>query len=81
MLVREEVAVLRTGEDNLSFSFLGNETNTSLWPGGVPSDGSPIVVENFPLLPLTIVCYIYAAAGILVAVGCLVFNFVFRTRK
>ena len=78
MLVREEVALIG---DQRNFSFLDGESNTSLWPGGVPRDGSTIVVENFPRLSLTILCYIYATAGIIVAIGCTVFNLVFRNRK
>ena len=82
MLVREKVAViLETGEGELNFSFLGGESNTSLWPGGVPRDGSPIVLENFPLLSLTILCYIYATAGIVFAIICLIFNVIFRNEK
>ena len=82
MLTREKVAlIVRTGEGNLNFSFLDSESNTSLWPSGVPSDGSPIVVENFPLLPLTIICYIYATAGIVFAIICLIFNVIFRNAK
>jgi len=82
MLTKENVAViLGTEEDKLNFSFVGHETNTSLWLGGVPSDGSPIVVKNFPLLPLTIICYIYATVGIVFAIICLVFNIIFRNAK
>ena len=78
VLVREEVALIG---DQRNFSFLDGESNTSLWPGGVPRDGSTIVVENFPRLSLTIICYIYATAGIVFAILCLVFNLVFRNRK
>ena len=77
MLVREEVALIG---DQRNFSFLDGESNTSLW-GRLPRDGSTIVVENFPRLSLTILCYIYATAGIIVAIGCTVFNLVFRNRK
>ena len=78
VLVREEVALIG---DQRNFSFLDGESNTSLWPRGVPLDGSIIVVENFPRLSLTIICYIYATAGIVFAILCLVFNLVFRNRK
>ena len=81
VLVREEVALIGDQEGNRSFRFLDGENNTTLWPGGVPLDGSPITVINFPRLSLTIICYIYAAAGIIVAIGCFVFNLVFRNRK
>ena len=61
---------LREGEDELS-----------LWPGGVPSDGTPETVENYPLLPLMVVCYTAATAGILFAIVCLIFNVVFKNKK
>ena len=77
VLVREEVALIG---DQRNFSFLDGESNTSLWPR-VPRDGSTIVVENFPRLSLTIICYIYATAGIVFAIICLVFNLVFRKEK
>ena len=81
MLVRKEVALIGDLEGNRNFTFLDGENNTSLWSGRVPRDESTITVENFPLLSLTIICYIYAAAGIVFATICLVFNFVFRKRK
>ena len=77
MLVREEVALIG---DQRNFSFLDGESNTSLWPR-LPRDGSIIMVENFRRLSLTIICYIYATAGIIFAIICLVFNFVFRKEK
>ena len=67
--------------NNLTFQFIDNETVTTVWPTGVPQDGTPIVTENFPVLPLTIVCYCFASASTLFAVGCMVFNFIFRQRK
>ena len=81
VLMREEVALIEDLEGNRNFTFLDGENNNSLWPEGVPLDGSPITVENFPRLSLTIICYIYATAGIMVAIGCFVFNLVFRNRK
>ena len=81
VLMREEVALIEDLEGNQTFTFLDGENNNSLWPGGVPLDGSPITVVNFPRLSLTVICYIYATAGIIVAIGCFVFNLVFRNRK
>ena len=81
VLMREEVALIEDLERNQTFTFLDGENNTSLWPGGVPRDGSTITVENFPRLSLTIICYIYATAGIVFATICLVFNLVFRKEK
>ena len=81
VLMREEVALIEDLEGNRSFRFIDGESNITLWPGGVPLDGSPITVINFPRLSLTIICYIYATAGIIVAIDCFVFNLVFRNRK
>ena len=77
-MVREKVALI---DDQQNFSFLDGESNTSLWSRGVPLDGSPIPMVNFPRLSLTIICYIYATAGIVFAIICLVFNLVFRKEK
>lgn len=58
--------------------FLMNESAATLWPGGVPRDGAPRTLENYPLLPLMTICYTYATAGICFAVVCLIFNIAFR---
>ena len=71
--------------------------NTSLWPskrsllildvhycnnlGGVPYDGSPVHVLVTVSLPLTVVYYLIATVGVVLAVACCVFNFTFRKRK
>ena len=81
VLVREEVALIGDLEGNQTFTFLDGENNTTLWSGRIPRDGSTITVENFTRLSLTIICYIYAFAGIVFAIICLVFNFVFRKKK
>lgn len=60
--------------------FLMNESAATLWPGGIPHDGSPRTLENYPLLPLMTVCYTYATAGICFAVVCLIFNITFRKK-
>jgi len=76
----EDVASI-TLADNLTFQFTDNESVTTMWPAGIPQDGTPIVVENFPVLPLTVICYCFATACSFFAVGCMIFNFVFRQRK
>ena len=49
--------------------------------GIVPYDGVPIEVEVHASLALAVVIYILAAAGVVFAIVCLVFNFAFRQRK
>ena len=69
------ISVVGSGGD---IKYLMNESAATLWPGGVPHDGAPRMLENYPLLPLMTVCYTYATAGIFFAVVCLMFNIAFR---
>lgn len=64
-----------------NLTFLANESTATLWPGGLPRDGTPREKENYPLLPLMVVCYTYASAGICFAIVCFIFNIVFRNKK
>ena len=48
---------------------------------GVPLDGSPEVVFHTFQIGLVVLFYVLAAVGIVFAVGCLLFNFIFRGRK
>jgi gamma-aminobutyric acid type B receptor len=66
---------------NLSLSFFTNESIATLWPDGVPHDGTPREVTHYSLIPLTAVCYVYATVGIFFAIACLLFNVVFRNKK
>ena len=79
--VIEEVATITglNSEETLSLKFL--EPVSLLWPEGIPSDGTPIVVENYPPLWLIVVSYTFSAAVIFGAVVSMVFTFVFRKRK
>ena len=49
--------------------------------GTIPYDGVPDEVEVHTSLALAVVIYILAAAGVVFAIVCLVFNFAFRQRK
>lgn len=55
--------------------------NVTLWPNGTPQDGTPVIIEKYPLLPLMVILYTFATAGIAFTVACLVFSFVFRHKK
>ena len=48
---------------------------------GVPYDGVPEEDIRTAFIPLVIVIYLLAAAGILFAIVCLAFNYFFRNRK
>ncbi len=52
------------------------------YPDGlVPYDGVPIEEIETVAVPLTVIYTLLATAGIIFAIVCLVFNFVFRQRK
>ena len=52
------------------------------FPGGaIPYDGAPEEKEVSVDPSLTIIFFILAAAGIVFAVVCLAFNFIFRNKK
>ena len=48
---------------------------------GVPLDGTPAVVIHTHQIGLAIVFYILTTIGIAFAIGCLLFNFIYRERK
>ena len=48
---------------------------------GIPLDGSPVMVLHTFQIGLVVVFYILTTVGIAFAVGCLLFNFIFRERK
>ncbi len=49
--------------------------------GGVPYDGRIVTVLVTVSVPLTIVYYLLATAGIVMTIACCVFNFTFRKTK
>ena len=72
----------REGERHtLLFNYTHNESEATVWPNGVPSDGSPLEELKHPLLELVVVCYMLSGTVILCAVVCLVFNICFRKKK
>ena len=66
--------------DNLSFV-----QNTILLPlymiGGIPYDGKPTEITRTVDISLTVIFIVLSTVGIIFAIICLIFNFVFRERK
>ena len=77
------VVSLETEDYMSSLTFLvGNQSNTiQLWPEGVPPDGEPITVMNYPLMPIVALSYIYSGVVIICAVLCLAATFSLRDKK
>lgn len=72
------VGVIDLNSDDYTTSLILNQ---SLWPEGVPSDGDPITVMNYPLLPIVVVSYTYSGVVIFCAVLCLASTFALREKK
>ena len=49
--------------------------------GGTPYDGRPIKIIEAVDISLTVIFIALATAGIVLAIVCLIFNFIFRERK
>ena len=58
-----------------------NESSSTLWPEGIPPDGTPLQVTNYIHIPIVVIAYIGAVGLIIFAVVCCAFNFIFRKRK
>ena len=48
---------------------------------GYPPDGTPIVILSTINIALTAVCYSFTICGLVLAIVCFIFNFVFRNRR
>ena len=75
------VISLTADEFDKSLEFLDGESVLTLWPEGVPLDGTPITEIHYPLLAIVIVSYIYAGAVIICALVCLASTFILRKKK
>ena len=49
--------------------------------GGTPYDGRPMEIIEAVDISLTVIFIVLATAGIVLAIICLIFNFIFRERK
>ena len=79
-----QIATLTPGqedEDGLVFAYCCNESAGSVWPQGVPADGSPLRELRHPILGLVVLCYSLSIAVILFAILSIIFNICFRKRK
>lgn len=71
-------------DQSQGFTYSPGEDNNTIWEetgGIVPQDGTPKTVVNVPLLPLMVLLYIYATAGIIFAIACLIINIIFREKR
>uniref|UniRef100_A0A1X7UH13 G-protein coupled receptors family 3 profile domain-containing protein n=1 Tax=Amphimedon queenslandica TaxID=400682 RepID=A0A1X7UH13_AMPQE len=75
----EQQLVARWFEDN--FVYLNNESTETVFPDGVPSDGTPIRIVSTFHLSLVVIFYTISFAGLVFCIICLVFTFYFRNKK
>lgn len=83
-LTRRTVALVHLNSDkqtDFNFTYTNGEDVSSVWPAGIPSDGTPIEVQHYPFLSLLVIVYLYTVTGLVFTVVCLVFNIVFRKHK
>lgn len=77
-LNRRQVAIVHM---NGTLEYLPNESDATLWPYGIPSDGSSREVTVGMEVWLTAVMYTLAVAGIGLAMFCILFTIYFRKTK
>ena len=78
--MRKQVAHITKQSDVLQFVYSENESDSTLWPEGVPPDGTPLEMTNHLPVGLIVVLYLLAVGIIIFAVACMIFNFVFRKK-
>ncbi|KAL5470791.1 hypothetical protein EMCRGX_G028810 [Ephydatia muelleri] len=73
--------VLDQNGQSVAFNFLPGESMETIWPDGVPHDGT-LIKSTINIEPwVTAVMYILATLGIALAIICFIFMAVFRERK
>ncbi|CAI8040047.1 hypothetical protein GBAR_LOCUS22327, partial [Geodia barretti] len=75
-----EVTDTRDPEPGDTFYYDSSFSDSSVWPEGIPNDGVPIEDVVTVSVALTVVYVILATAGLVFAVGCLLFNLLYRNR-
>ena len=64
------------------FVYAEGESEQTVWPGGVPLDGTARgEVERFAYVWLWVISYVLNSVMIIAALICFVFTLVFRKRK
>ena len=81
MLTRIQVAHITKLSNALQFVYSENESDGTVWPQGIPPDGTPLEMTNEIPVSLLVVLYLLAVGGIIFAVACMIFNFIFRKHK
>lgn len=80
VIVAELIASDTTKVTICELIYSNREDPTTIWPNGIPPDGTPIEVEHFPYPAVMGVIYTYSILGVLFALACLAFNIVFRKK-
>uniref|UniRef100_A0A1X7VPL5 G-protein coupled receptors family 3 profile domain-containing protein n=1 Tax=Amphimedon queenslandica TaxID=400682 RepID=A0A1X7VPL5_AMPQE len=75
----EQLLVARWFQDE--FIYLNNQSTSTLFPDGVPPDGTPIRIVSTFHLSLVVIFYAISFAGLVFCVVCLIFTFYFRNKK
>lgn len=86
--------IIITGDDNAylkevgyvhvpmgGIEFAENISQESLWVGGIPSDGSPVTKENYPIIIICVISYLLAGFNVIMAVVCILFTIIFRKKR
>ena len=81
MLTRKQVAHITKQTNGLQFVYSENESDVTVWPEGIPPDGTPLKMTTHLPVGLLIALYVIAVGAIIFAVVCMIFNFVFRGEK
>ena len=64
-----------------TYTQIHTHTRTSNVIDGIPFDGVPTEDIATAFIPLVVVIYIFAAAGVIFSIVCLAFNCIFRNKK
>ena len=78
MLTRTQVAHITKQNDVIQFVYSENESDSTVWPEGIPPDGTPLEMTTHLPVGLLITLYVLAVGAITFAVACMIFNFIFR---
>jgi gamma-aminobutyric acid type B receptor len=66
---------------NFSLKFDEGESVETIFPDGIPPDGTPVHITHTYKTGVTVVFYVIALCGVVFSVVCFAFNFIFREKK